>query len=202
MQLIPGIGPASAQEVLDHMMGAADPIRALLDMPSPSRAGDDWELVSPVHDRVDPEKLKSILTDVADIWVEQFVTGDSRGKIDFGSQGHALDSKPKKDLADFKQPERKIQVTKLDGGTLTLLGAPLIGRLADRYGKLPVYRVVKEKRATFAATAQQEVRRPKARTGLAVNLVLAGDWTDTGLPATIEGAIRSGRSAANVVLSL
>jgi DNA helicase-2/ATP-dependent DNA helicase PcrA len=42
MQLTPGIGPASAQEVLDHMMGAADPIRALLDMPSPSRAGDDW----------------------------------------------------------------------------------------------------------------------------------------------------------------
>jgi DNA helicase-2/ATP-dependent DNA helicase PcrA len=42
MQLIPGIGPASAQEVLDHMMGAADPIRALLDIPSPSRAGDDW----------------------------------------------------------------------------------------------------------------------------------------------------------------
>jgi len=42
MQLIPGIGPASAQEVLDHMMGTADPIRALLDMPSPSRAGDDW----------------------------------------------------------------------------------------------------------------------------------------------------------------
>jgi ATP-dependent DNA helicase UvrD/PcrA len=42
MQLIPGIGPASAQEVLDHMTGTADPIRALLDMPSPSRAGDDW----------------------------------------------------------------------------------------------------------------------------------------------------------------
>ena len=42
MQLIPGIGPASAQEVLDHMVAAADPIRALLDMPSPSRAGDDW----------------------------------------------------------------------------------------------------------------------------------------------------------------
>ena len=42
MQLIPGIGPASAQEVLDHMMGAADPIGALLDMPSPSRAADDW----------------------------------------------------------------------------------------------------------------------------------------------------------------
>jgi DNA helicase-2/ATP-dependent DNA helicase PcrA len=42
MQLIPGIGPASAQRVLDHMMGAADPIRALLETPSPTRAADDW----------------------------------------------------------------------------------------------------------------------------------------------------------------
>jgi phytoene dehydrogenase-like protein len=64
---------------------------------------------------------------------------------------------------------------------------------------LPPYRVVKEKRATFAATAQQEVRRPDARTDLAVNLALAGDWTATGLPATIEGAIRSGNSAADVL---
>jgi squalene-associated FAD-dependent desaturase len=66
---------------------------------------------------------------------------------------------------------------------------------------LPPFRVVKEKRATFAATAAQEMRRPEAKTDLASNLSLAGDWTDTGLPATIEGAIRSGRSAANVVLS-
>ena len=42
MQLIPGIGPASAREVLDHMIRAADPIRALLELPSPSRVGDDW----------------------------------------------------------------------------------------------------------------------------------------------------------------
>jgi squalene-associated FAD-dependent desaturase len=66
---------------------------------------------------------------------------------------------------------------------------------------MPPCRVVKEKRATFAATARQESRRPPARTDLAANLALAGDWTDTGLPATIEGAIRSGRSAADVVLS-
>ena len=59
---------------------------------------------------------------------------------------------------------------------------------------LPAWRVVKEKRATFAATAAQERRRPPARTALS-NLVLAGDWTATGLPATIEGAIKSGRSA-------
>jgi DNA helicase-2/ATP-dependent DNA helicase PcrA len=42
MQLIPGIGPAAARGVLDHMMGAADPIGALLDAPAPPRASDDW----------------------------------------------------------------------------------------------------------------------------------------------------------------
>ena len=65
---------------------------------------------------------------------------------------------------------------------------------------LPPFRVIKEKRATFAATAEQERRRPQARTHLA-NLALAGDWTATGLPATIEGAIRSGRTAASVLLA-
>ena len=64
---------------------------------------------------------------------------------------------------------------------------------------IPPYRVVKEKRATFAATPQQEALRPPTRTA-DPNLVLAGDWTATGLPATIEGAIRSGRAAAEVLL--
>ena len=66
--------------------------------------------------------------------------------------------------------------------------------------EIPLYRVVKEKRATFAATAAQERRRPDARTNV-LNLVLAGDWTNTGLPATIEGAIRSGRTAAQILLA-
>jgi DNA helicase II / ATP-dependent DNA helicase PcrA len=42
MHLIPGIGPASAQRLLDHMAEAADPIAALYTLPSPPRAGDDW----------------------------------------------------------------------------------------------------------------------------------------------------------------
>jgi squalene-associated FAD-dependent desaturase len=71
-----------------------------------------------------------------------------------------------------------------------------LGLAAD----MPPVRVVKERRATFAATAAQEARRPGPRTPLA-NLVLAGDWTATGLPATIEGAIRSGRAAANCLLA-
>ena len=63
---------------------------------------------------------------------------------------------------------------------------------------MPPVRVVKERRATFSADAVQERRRPGARTGLQ-NLVLAGDWTATGLPATIEGAIRSGQTAARLL---
>jgi DNA helicase-2/ATP-dependent DNA helicase PcrA len=42
LQLIPGIGPASARTVLDRLMGAADPIGALVDTPSPPRAADEW----------------------------------------------------------------------------------------------------------------------------------------------------------------
>lgn len=60
---------------------------------------------------------------------------------------------------------------------------------------LPPWRVVKEKRATFAATPTQLRRRPGALTRWE-NLVLAGDWTDTGWPSTIEGAIQSGFTAA------
>ena len=42
LHLLPGVGPASAQRVLDQMAEAADPIAALAGMPSPPRAGDDW----------------------------------------------------------------------------------------------------------------------------------------------------------------
>jgi hydroxysqualene dehydroxylase len=63
---------------------------------------------------------------------------------------------------------------------------------------LPPWQIVRERRATFAATPAQNALRPGARTRWR-NLLLAGDWTDTGLPATIEGAIRSGNRAADLV---
>ena len=69
--------------------------------------------------------------------------------------------------------------------------------LAD--AALPAHRIVKEKRATFAQTPASLTRRPGPRIGYG-NFFLAGDWTDTGLPATIEGAIRSGRLAAKCAL--
>ena len=66
-------------------------------------------------------------------------------------------------------------------------------------GDLPPWQIVKEKRATFAATPAQDAKRPDTRTQWA-NVVLAGDWIQTGLPATIEGAVRSGYKAASIVL--
>ena len=62
---------------------------------------------------------------------------------------------------------------------------------------MPPVQIVKERRATFAASRAQLARRPSAATRWP-NLTLAGDWTATGLPATIEGAIRSGFTAAEV----
>jgi hydroxysqualene dehydroxylase len=63
---------------------------------------------------------------------------------------------------------------------------------------LPPWQIVRERRATFAATPAEDAKRPGAATQWR-NLVLAGDWTDTGLPATIEGAIRSGNRAADFI---
>ncbi|MGB4100454.1 MAG: hydroxysqualene dehydroxylase HpnE [Alphaproteobacteria bacterium] len=63
---------------------------------------------------------------------------------------------------------------------------------------VPPHRIVKEKRATFAATPRQNARRPKARTNWN-NMLLAGDWTQNDLPATIEGSIRTGLRAAQMV---
>ena len=63
---------------------------------------------------------------------------------------------------------------------------------------LPPMQIVRERRATFAATPEQNALRPKAETAW-TNLFLAGDWTATGLPATLESAVRSGHRAADLV---
>ena len=73
-----------------------------------------------------------------------------------------------------------------------------VARVTGLPAALPPWQIVRERRATFAATPAEDAKRPGAATRWR-NLVLAGDWTDTGLPATIEGAIRSGNRAAELI---
>src|SRR5260370_11543389 len=69
------------------------------------KAGDDWQLQEPVHDSPDPDKLKTLLTAVPDIWAEKFVEN------------------PDKDLTQYglKDPEQTVQVTKANGEAMMLL---------------------------------------------------------------------------------
>jgi uncharacterized protein with NAD-binding domain and iron-sulfur cluster len=67
-----------------------------------------------------------------------------------------------------------------------------------KQAKLERAHVVKEVRATYSAVTGLEKRRPLQRTTIS-NLFLAGDWTKTGWPATMEGAVRSGYLAAEAL---
>ncbi len=150
--------------------------QALLpDLPAP----DAFEAIVNLHYRVDappdPVGFIGLLGGTAEwVFVKPGVVS-----VTISAANRLVDT-PARDLAATVWPE----VTK----SLRLSGA------------IPPWRVVKEKRATFAATPAQDRMRPPAKTALG-NLVLAGDWTATGLPATIEGAIRSGHTAADRVLA-
>jgi len=91
---------------------------------------------------------------------------------------------------------------------LASMDNPSITRMALEHlaGALPGARsrqllrsvVVREHRATFSLAPGQP-RRPQAETAVS-GFYLAGDWTDTGLPGTIEGAVKSGHRAAALAL--
>jgi len=80
-----------------------------------------------------------------------------------------------------------------------LAGLPGVGRAGLERARLARHHVIKERRATFAATPEAERRRPTAR-GAIRNLVLAGDTCRSGWPATMEGAVRTGCIAAATAL--
>jgi uncharacterized protein with NAD-binding domain and iron-sulfur cluster len=61
------------------------------------------------------------------------------------------------------------------------------------------YKIIKEKRATFVPSKEILNSRPEQNT-LINNFFLAGDWVNTGLPSTIESAVKSGRIAAELVI--
>jgi hydroxysqualene dehydroxylase len=67
--------------------------------------------------------------------------------------------------------------------------------------EIDTYKIIKEKRAAFIPSNDILDKRSSSYTPFK-NLFLAGDWTDTGLPATIESAVKSGRLAADTILKL
>ena len=76
-----------------------------------------------------------------------------------------------------------------------------LAHLFPRAGEAQIERAacVKEPDATFAAAPGQAARRPATRTAVD-GVVLAGAWTDTGWPATMEGAVRSGLVSARAAV--
>ena len=107
-----------------------------------------------------------------------------------------------------KSEGRYIQLVVSASRSLTAMGRAEIISLATaelaeflprvRQARLENAHVIKELRATFSAAPGTEASRPSAHTGNA-NLFLAGDWTRSGWPATMEGAVRSGYLAAEAV---
>jgi hypothetical protein len=126
------------------------------------------------HFRIDPPPGFAPITGVLNATTEWLFAFPGRLSVTI-SAGDRLLSTPREELA---------QTIWAEVAAATGLDAPL-----------PPWQIVRERRATFAATPEQDARRPKPATQWR-NLVLAGDWTNTGLPATIESAIRSGDRAA------
>ena len=65
--------------------------------------------------------------------------------------------------------------------------------------KLLDWRMITEQHAVFSVTPEVEQHRPAQQT-VCPRILLAGDWTQTGWPATMEGAVRSGYLAAEAIL--
>jgi hydroxysqualene dehydroxylase len=90
-----------------------------------------------------------------------------------------------------KSDEELIEMVKVEMQKFFLLERELISN----------YKIIKEKRATFIPSNDIIDKRPSQKT-VVKNLILAGDWVDTGLPSTIESAVKSGRVAAEIIMGL
>lgn len=107
-------------------------------------------------------------------------------------------------------PERGQYLTVVASGVPELAAARgkelvevVASALTERLGPAELLwsRISREPEATFAGRPGTGSRRPGTETGR-TNVVRAGAWTRTGWPATMEGAVRSGRSAARAVLAV
>jgi squalene-associated FAD-dependent desaturase len=87
----------------------------------------------------------------------------------------------------------------LDNTALASAVAAELARVFTHLGPPRDSLVIREKRATFRCLPGSDAHRPGNRT-VRHGLWLAGDYTDTGLPATLEGAVRSGLECAHAIL--
>jgi squalene-associated FAD-dependent desaturase len=141
-------------------------------------APDEFRGILNVHFRIAPPRGQPAILGVVNAEIEWLFAFPDRLSVTISNADRLID-RPRDELA----------------ATIWREAAALTGLPAD----LPPWQIVKEKRATFAATPAQNAKRPDSRTRW-VNVVLAGDWIQTGLPATIEGAVRSGYKAASIDL--
>jgi squalene-associated FAD-dependent desaturase len=135
---------------------------------------DEFHAIANVHFRVDQQTALPAMTGVVHALTQWVFSYPGRLSVTI-SNADALMAMPREELA------RKVWNE-----------VAAVARLPDT---LPPWQVVRERRATIATDPRQEALRPGAQTGWS-NVYLAGDWTDTGLPPTIESAIRSGERAA------
>jgi squalene-associated FAD-dependent desaturase len=142
-------------------------------------APDEFRAILNVHFQIAPPRGQPAILGVVNGQIEWLFAFPDRLSVTISNADRLID-RPRDELA--------VEIWR-EAATLTGLSADL-----------PPWQIVKEKRATFAATPAQDAKRPDSRTRWG-NVVLAGDWIQTGLPATIEGAVRSGYKAASIVVA-
>jgi squalene-associated FAD-dependent desaturase len=138
---------------------------------------DEFRAIVNAHFRIAPPKDLSPITGAVNGMVEWLFAFPDRLSVTISGADRLLET-PRETLAEQIWRE--------------------VAQIAGLDVALPRWQIVRERRATFAATPSQNAKRPQAKTAYR-NLLLAGDWTATGLPATIESAVRSGHKAAQLV---
>jgi hydroxysqualene dehydroxylase len=131
------------------------------------------------HFRIDPPQDAPTMIGVINAMSEWIFTFEGRVAVTISDAGEWFDTPREKLAADIWRE---------------------VAAVLNMSAELPPWQLVRERRATFAATPEENAKRPGPVTQWN-NLLLAGDWTDTGLPATLESAVRSGNAAAELVHS-
>jgi len=139
---------------------------------------DEFRAIVNAHFRVEPPRGQPAILGVVNGFIEWLFAYPDRLSVTISNADRLID-RPRDELAAWIWREA--------------------AALSSLPAELPPWRIVKEKRATFAATPGQNAKRPPSQTQWD-NIALAGDWTQTGLPATIEGAVLSGYKAASIIV--